>query len=220
VVTPRIGKPVEIQALWINALRIGSLRWSARWQAAADRAQDAFVARFINPTGGLFDVIDTDHVPGVNDAAVRPNQIFAVGGLPFAILKGTAAKQVMDLVETKLLTPLGLRTLSPDDPAYVGQYRGGPAERDSAYHQGTTWPWLMGPFVDAWLSVRGRTSVAKAEAAERFLPPLMAHLNEAGLGHVSEVADGDPPHVPGGCPFQAWSVSELIRIRHMLGLAT
>jgi glycogen debranching enzyme len=115
-----------------------------------------------------------------------------------------------------LLTPLGLRTLSPDDSAYCGRYAGGPAARDGAYHQGTAWPWLLGPFVDAWLAVRGRSTDAKSEAARRFLPPLEAHLDQAGLGHISEVVDGDAPHQPGGCPFQAWSLGEFIRIRKML----
>ncbi len=218
VVTPRIGKPVEIQALWINALFIAGDRWGPKWRLAAMRAQDAFARRFKNPEGGLFDVIDDGHVPGSTDASLRPNQIFAVGGLPMPLLGGSVASGIVDLVEARLLTPLGLRTLSADDPAYVGRYRGGPAARDGAYHQGTVWPWLMGAFVDAWLNVRGRTEAAKAEAAARFLPPLMAHLDEAGLGHVSEVADGDAPHVPGGCPFQAWSLGELIRVRRMCGL--
>jgi predicted glycogen debranching enzyme len=218
VVTPRIGKPVEIEALWINALRIGGVRWSADWTVMADRAQAAFIARFPQPGGGLFDVVDADHVAGTHDGSLRPNQIFAVGGLPFAILDGDLARAIVALVEKTLLTPLGLRSLSPDDPAYIGSYRGGPAARDAAYHQGTVWPWLMGAFVDAWLAVRGGTDAAKAEAANRFLPPLMAHLDEAGLGHVSEVADGDFPHAPGGCPFQAWSLGELIRIRRRLGL--
>jgi predicted glycogen debranching enzyme len=218
VVTPRLGKPVEIQALWINALRIGGIRWSAAWTAMADRAQSSFITRFLRPGGGLFDVIDCDHVAGTEDGSLRPNQIFAVGGLPFAIVDGDVARQIVAIVEKTLLTPLGLRSLSPDDPAYVGRYQGGPAVRDAAYHQGTVWPWLMGAFVDAWVSVRGGSDAAKAEATGRFLPPLMAHLEEAGLGHVSEVADGDFPHAPGGCPFQAWSLGELIRIRRSLGV--
>ena len=218
VVTPRIGKPVEIQALWINALRIAAMRWSPRWKEAADRADAAFAARFVIPGSGLCDVVDVDHVSGACDVSVRPNQILAVGGLPFPLLQGAAARSVVDVVEARLLTPLGLRSLSPDDPAYIGHYRGDPAARDGAYHQGTVWPWLIGPFVDAWLAVRGRSSTAKHEARERFLAPLMAHLDHAGLGHVSEVADGDPPHTPGGCPFQAWSLGELLRMRRMLDL--
>jgi predicted glycogen debranching enzyme len=217
VITPRIGKPVEIQALWINALRIASIRWSLDWKKAADRAQASF-ARFIQADGSLVDVLDADHVSGKLDASRRPNQIFAVGGLPFAILGGEAAHAVVMAVEATLLTPIGLRSLCPSDPAYVGQYRGGPAERDGAYHQGTVWPWLMGGFVDAWLAVHGRDHDVKEDAKARFLAPLMAHLNVAGLGHVSEIADGDAPHAPAGCPFQAWSLGELIRIRRMVGL--
>jgi predicted glycogen debranching enzyme len=216
VITPRIGKPVEIQALWINALRIAG-RWSDRWVATASAALAAFQARFPNPeNGGLFDVVDVDHRAGENDKRVRPNQIFAVGGLPYAVLEGDLARGVVDLVERMLLTPLGLRSLAPEDADYVPHYRGGPAERDAAYHQGTVWPWLIGPFVEAWLRVNGQTETAKAEARARFMPPLVAHLETAGLGHVSEVADGDPPHTPGGCPFQAWSLGELIRVQRLL----
>jgi predicted glycogen debranching enzyme len=216
VVTPRIGKPVEIQALWINALRIAG-RWSNSWAATERIAHAAFRARFPNQeNGGLFDVVDVGHQAGENDRRVRPNQIFAVGGLPYPVLEGDLARGVVDLVEQKLLTPLGLRSLAPDDADYVPRYRGGPAERDAAYHQGTVWPWLIGPFVEAWLRVHGQSETTKAEARARFMPPLLAHLETAGLGHVSEVADGDPPHTPGGCPFQAWSLGELIRVQRML----
>jgi len=217
VVTPRIGKPVEVEALWINALRIAQ-RWSPRWAAAEHAARTAFAARFPNPaTGGLFDVVDADHVPGKTDDRIRPNQIFAVGGLPYPVLDSAAARGVVDLVEAKLLTPLGLRSLAREDPDYVPRYRGGPQKRDAAYHQGTVWPWLIGPFVEAWLRVRGHSAAAKSEARTRFLLPLLQHLETAGLGHVSEVADGDPPHTPGGCPFQAWSLGELIRVRRLVG---
>jgi predicted glycogen debranching enzyme len=220
VVTPRIGKPVEVEALWINALCIAR-RWSPRWAAAEGAARAAFAARFPNSAnGGLFDVVDADHVPGRNDARIRPNQIFAVGGLPYPVLDGETARGVVDLVQAKLLTPLGLRSLAHDDPDYVPHYRGGPRERDAAYHQGTVWPCLIGPFVEAWLRVRGPSAAAKAEARARFLPPLLQHLETAGLGHVSEVADGDPPHAPGGCPFQAWSLGELIRVRRLVGEAS
>ena len=218
VVTPRIGKPVEIQALWINALHIAATRWEPRFAGIEATARASFAGRFANPAGGLFDVVDVDHVPGTHDAALRPNQILCVGGLPFPLLTGAAAASVVDVVEARLLTPLGLRSLSPNDPAYVGRYGGDARTRDGAYHQGTVWPWLLGPFVDAWLSVRGRSAAALAEGRARFLPPLEQHLGEAGLGHISEVADGDAPHEPGGCPFQAWSLGEYIRIRRMLGL--
>ncbi len=218
VVTPRRGKPVEIQALWVNALAIAAARWSPGWAGPERAARAAFAARFPNPEGGLHDVVDVDGEPGRIDASLRPNQIFAVGGLPFPLIEGQAARALVDLVEAKLLTPLGLRTLSPDDPAYVPRYRGDLVARDAAYHQGTAWPWLLGPFVDAWLAVRGRTAEAKAEAASRFLAPLMAHLRSNGLGHVSEVVDGEAPHHAGGCPWQAWSLGELLRIRRMLDL--
>ncbi len=215
VVTPRTGKPVEVQALWINALRIAA-DWpgGGRWVGPAGRAGAALLARFPDPvSGGLLDVVDGDPAEA---ARIRPNQILAVGGLPHAILPRDLARRVVDLVEARLLTPLGLRTLDPADPAYRGRYHGGVLDRDGAYHQGTAWPWLLGPFVEAWLRVRGCTQEAKSEARARFLPPLYAHLHETGLGHVSEVVDGDAPHTPGGCPFQAWSLGELLRIEAML----
>jgi glycogen debranching enzyme len=218
VITPRIGKPVEVQALWINGLRIAAQHgWGEPWRAMADKAASAFLARFPAPEGGLYDVVDVDHEPGAVDARVRPNQILAVGGLPFAVLTGAPARRVVDHVEASLLTPLGLRSLAPNEPGYCGQYRGDARARDSAYHQGTVWPWLIGSFVDGWLAVRGRTEVAREEGRRRFLAPLLTHLGVAGLGHISEVADGDFPHAPGGCPFQAWSLGELRRLQGMLG---
>jgi predicted glycogen debranching enzyme len=213
VVTPRIGKPVEIQALWINALRIAGGEWSV----LAKRATASFQARFPDPrTGGLADVVDADHVAGRVDARVRPNQIFAVGGLPFPVLEGGIAKRIVDLAEQVLLTPMGLRSLAPDDPDYAPHYRGGPRERDGAYHQGTVWPWLIGPFVEAWLRVNGRTPTRREEARRRFIAPLQASMDRYGIGHICEVADGEAPHAPGGCPFQAWSVGELIRAERLL----
>ncbi|WP_028221119.1 amylo-alpha-1,6-glucosidase [Paraburkholderia oxyphila] len=217
VVTPRIGKPVEVEALWINALRIAGA-WDARWRELEARASASFAERFVDPsTGALFDVIDVDHVEGKVDRSIRPNQIFAAGGLPFALLEGDAARPVVTEVQTHLLTPMGLRTLAPADPAYCGRYGGGVLERDGAYHQGTVWPWLLGPFVDAWLRVNGDTAVQRALAHERFVAPLLAHLDRAGLDHISEVADGDAPHTPGGAPFQAWSLGELLRMLKRLG---
>jgi glycogen debranching enzyme len=178
----------------------------------------AFGERFWNEDDGcLFDVVDDGHVPGAVDPRFRPNQIFAIGGLPFAVLEGERARRVVDLVEARLLTPLGLRTLARYEPGYAGRYEGGVRERDTAYHQGTAWPWLLGPFVEAWLRVRGQAAEAKREARERFLTPLLRHVDEAGLGHVSEIADGDAPHMPRGCPFQAWSLGELLRIERLLG---
>ena len=217
VVTPRIGKPVEVQALWINALRTAAA-WNPRWTELATRATQAFQQRFIDPaSGALYDVVDADHEPGKLDRSIRPNQLFAVGGLPFAVIdNGATARAVVDQCEQLLLTPLGLRTLTPNDPAYKGRYTGTPLERDGAYHQGTVWPWLMGPFVDAWLRVHGDDQASKAVARERFLRPLREHLHGAGLDHLSEVADGDAPHTPGGTPFQAWSLGELMRLERLL----
>src|SRR6266545_2965749 len=216
VVTPRIGKPVEVQALWVNALKIGA-RFSPRWSDLARTATASFAARFWNEKRGfLYDVVDCDHVAGTFDAHLRPNQIFAVGGLPFALLEGDRARRVVDAVEARLWTPLGLRSLAPDDPSYVGRYSGGVPARDGAYHQGTVWPWLAGPLAEAWVRVRGGTAAAQREAREKFLAPLLHHMNEAGLGHISEIADGDPPHTPRGCPFQAWSVGEALRLDRLV----
>ena len=207
-ITPRIGKPVEIQALWINALRGAG----GRHAVLAERAQAAFAARFWNAAAGaLYDVVDVDHVAGTADARMRPNQILAVGGLPHRLLAGDRASAVVAAVERDLVTPLGLRTLARSDPAYQPRCEGGVAQRDGAYHQGTVWPWLIGAFVDAWLHVNGDDGAHRFEARQRFLTPLLSHLQVAGLGHVSEIVDGDPPHMPRGCPFQAWSLGELIR---------
>ncbi len=246
VVTPRIGKPVEVQALWVNALRIGARLLAGTdagrrargatagarardWLALHDRALASFRDRFWNESRGwLHDVIDVDHVPGRVDSALRPNQIFAVGGLPFALLDGDRARRVVDAIEASLLTPLGLRTLAPGEPGYAPRYEGGPHARDSAYHNGTVWPWLIGPFVEAWVRVRGGSRDAKRKARSRFLEPLLARIGgdaaaaatagvdrasaATGLGHLPEIADGDPPHAPRGCPFQAWSLGEAIRL--------
>ena len=218
VVTPRIGKPVEIQALWINALKIAS-SFTDQFRDLLDTAIGSFARRFWNGEAGcLHDVVDADHEPGKVDASMRPNQIFAVGGLPFALVEGERARSIVDAVEAKLWTPLGLRSLSPEDSSYRGRYEGGPRERDGAYHQGTVWPFLAGAFVDAWLKVHGGTDTARQEARAKFLSPLREHLDEAGLGHVSEIADGDAPHTPRGCPFQAWSVGELLRIERALNV--
>jgi predicted glycogen debranching enzyme len=212
VVTPRRGKPVEIQALWVHAL-LAAARLEPSYEAPAALARAALDARFWNDERVmLFDIVDVDHVPGATDAACRPNQIFAAGGLPVTLLTPERAWSVVAAVERELWTPLGLRTLARGEAAYAPHYAGGVRERDGAYHQGTVWPWLIGPFVEAWVKVHGGTRAAKAIARARFVTPLLAHLGQAGLGHVSEVADGDAPHRPGGCPFQAWSVGELLRL--------
>ncbi|ARP84441.1 glycogen debranching protein [Bordetella genomosp. 8] len=224
VVTPRIGKPVEVQALWINALRIAAA-WNAGCRELERQATASFARRFPKPDGsGLYDVVDDGHEAGRLDGSVRPNQLFAVGGLPHAIVQGPLARAVVAQVEAALLTPMGPRTLAPGDPAYTGHYRGGPVQRDAAYHQGTAWPWLIGAFVQAWLRTRATAGAqgdelspaALEQARERWLAPLYRHLDEAGLDHVSEIADGDAPHRCAGAPFQAWSLGELLRVENML----
>jgi glycogen debranching enzyme len=214
VVTPRQGKPVEIQALWHNALRVmadlasvfGDAAAGARYSALADRARERFLQVFWNDaTGCLFDVI-TDGAP---DSSIRPNQIFAVS-LPYPLVPSEQALRVVDVVEWELLTSYGLRTLSPRDPNYRGRYDGDPRSRDGAYHQGTVWPWLLGAFLTAYVRVHGGTEEARRRA-DHFLHPLRAHMLEAGLGQISEVFDGDAPHRPGGCFAQAWSVAEVLR---------
>jgi predicted glycogen debranching enzyme len=212
VITPRIGKPVEIQALWLNAVAAAG-RSQCRWREVFERGRASFIDRFWSDTTGyLADVVDVDHVPGTRDDSFRPNQILAIGGLPMALMDGERAKRVVDEVERRLVTPLGLRSLAPGAPGYSARYEGGPSLRDGVYHQGTVWPWLIGPFVQAWLRVRGNTSAARREARLRFLQPLLVHLETAGLGHVSEIADAEEPFTPRGCPFQAWSLGELIRL--------
>ena len=212
VVTPRIGKPVEVQALWLNALWIAR-SFSDRFGASFERGRRAFLERFWNPDGGyLYDVVDVDHRHGTVDASFRPNQIFAVGGLPLPLLEGDRAQSVVDTVEARLLTPSGMRSLAPGEPGYTPRYVGGVRERDGAYHQGTVWPWLLGPFVEAWVRVRGGTAAAKRAARERFHAPLVAQLERAGLGHIFEIADAETPFTPRGCPFQAWSVGEALRL--------
>ncbi|MFN0084017.1 MAG: amylo-alpha-1,6-glucosidase [Blastocatellia bacterium] len=214
VVTPRIGNPVEIQALWYHALcvmadfaaRFGDPDRASRCRAMAARARTSFNRKFWNDsTGCLFDVIDGEH----RDGSIRPNQIFAVS-LGHAILDDDRAASVVDVVERELLTPVGLRSLSPGDPQYIGRYLGGVCERDGAYHQGTVWPWLIGPFVSAWLRVHGGSKPARRRA-RRMLDGFEAHLSSAGLGQVSEIFDGDAPHHPCGCIAQAWSVAEVLR---------
>lgn len=210
-VTPRVGKPVELQALWANALAFGS-RWSEHWGDVADRVRQSFHARFWNAEREcLFDVVDVDHRAGAVDGSVRPNQVLACGGLPIALVEGERLRRVVDVLERKLWTPLGLRSLAPDESGYRGRCEGAPAERDRAYHQGTVWPWLVYSFVDAWVRASGGTKEAWAAARRRFLPEIARHLDVAGSGHVSEIADGDAPYTPRGCPFQAWSVGETIR---------
>ena len=212
VVTPRTGKPVEIQALWLNALRIAE-EFTTDHRDMLRQGLKSFNSRFSNPSAGcLYDVVDVDHVRGTADASIRPNQLLAIGGLPYAVLDSELSRSVVDVVEARLWTPLGLRTLPHDDSRYVPRYEGGVLSRDGSYHQGTVWPWLLGPFVEAWVRVRGGGADALREARLRFFDPLVEHLAHAGVGHISEIADADPPHMARGCPFQAWSVGEALRL--------
>ena len=206
VVTPRIGKPVEINALWYNALvalaalaeRIGESGTSYR--LAAEQAGAGF-ARFLRPDGqGLFDVLDGPQGPGDNDASLRPNQVFAVS-LPASPLDPAAQRAVIAAC-APLVTPFGLRSLAPSDPAYRPIITGPPYERDGAYHQGTVWAWLLGHWALANYRVSG-----DAAAAQAILAGIEPHLFDAGLGQISEIFDGDKPHTPRGCPAQAWSVA-------------
>ena len=220
VITPRHGKPVEINALWYNALCLmaewgveaGDAGHAAGYDLMAETAARSFDRLFWNPARGcLHDVIRPDGP----DPRIRPNQIFAVS-LPFPLLSPERRAAVVDVVERELLTPVGLRTLARGEPDYVPHYRGGPAERDGAYHQGTVWPWLLGPFVRAFLRVRGRTAETLARG-RALLAGLERHLDEACIGHVSEVFDAEPPHRPGGAPAQAWSVAEPLSLLSILG---
>ncbi|MCS6860846.1 MAG: amylo-alpha-1,6-glucosidase [Abditibacteriales bacterium] len=214
VVTPRNGKAVEINALWYNALRIME-DWARRfdkpvdasdYREAAQRVEAHFERTFWNEAlGCLFDCVDGDRY----DASVRPNQIFALS-LPYTLLSREKQLKVLQVVGGELLTPYGLRSLSPRSAGYVGRYEGNQWQRDGAYHQGTVWAWLMGPFITAYVKVHRRTPKAKREAAA-FIEPLRAHLLDAGLGSISEIFDGDPPHAPKGCIAQAWSVAEILR---------
>lgn len=207
VVTPRIGKPVEIQALWYNALRtlaalarqFGDGARADALTALAEKTQRSFVEQFWDRERGYL-------LDNMGDASIRPNQIFAVS-LPYTMLDEEQARAVVETVERHLLTPLGLRSLSPGDPAYRGRYEGGVMERDSAYHQGPVWLWLMGPFVSAY----ARVYPGSARVAE-LVNGMRPHLREAGVGQMSEIADGDAPFTPRGCFAQAWSVAEALRV--------
>jgi predicted glycogen debranching enzyme len=214
VVTPRHGKAVEIQALWYNALRTmaefaaacGKAADLLHFAALADQARGSFCDLFWNQREGcLFDLVDG----AARDSSIRPNQIFAVS-LHHRILTADRAKRIVQVVERELLTPYGLRTLSPADPKYRGRFDGDPASRDSAYHQGTVWPWLLGPFIHAYVRVHDRSPGSLARAVQ-WIEPLKNFLEDRGVGQLPEVFDGDAPHHPGGCIAQAWSVAEMLR---------
>jgi predicted glycogen debranching enzyme len=214
VVTPRRGKPVEIQALWYNALCImeelaqsmGDDTARKRYSNMAALTKWSFNRLLWNENGGyLYDVVNG----GPPDASIRPNQILAVS-LPHTMLIPERARLVVATVQENLLTPYGLRSLAPTDPQYRGRYEGDGATRDSAYHQGTVWPWLMGPFITAYIKVHEGAASARQQA-EKWLAALPEHLSDAGLGHISEIFDGKAPQRPVGCVAQAWSVAEILR---------
>ncbi len=212
VVTPRRGKTVEINALWYNALRLAE-QWSRQsgdaaaaegYARLAERARESFNRRFWNESAGfLFDVVDGERG---DDPALRPNQILAIS-LPNPVLDRSRWRAVMDAVERELLTPVGLRSLSRRHPDFRKRYDGDLRSRDAAYHQGTVWAWLIGPFIDAWLKLHPEES----GRARRFLDGFHSHLSEACIGSVSEIFDAEPPFIPRGCIAQAWSVAEVLR---------
>ena len=212
VVTPRSGKAVEINSLWYNALaifaeltrRFGRERQTANWVTEAARVKRRFSTVFWNSGKGyLYDCVDGER----RDDSLRPNQIFALS-LPYPLIEGSQALKILTAVTDKLYTPFGLRSLTPEHPAYCPAYRGGPRERDSAYHQGTVWSWLLGPYVSALVNVLG--PLGRERAAEVFAG-IRPHLEDAGIGTVSEIFDAEPPYLPRGCIAQAWSVAELLR---------
>jgi predicted glycogen debranching enzyme len=217
-VTPRHGCPVEVNALWYNALAFSD-QLAAEFNSPEDRCpalleqvRRSFGERFwLENDGYLGDV----YHDGRLDPAIRPNQIFAVS-LPFPVLDADRHPAVVETVRRHLLTPYGLRTLSPRNSDYKGLYEGAPAERDAAYHQGTVWPWLLGAYGEAELRTSRDRERSGKSLLDTLTPLLTTHLREAGLGSISEIFDGNPPHQPNGCPAQAWSVGELTRLLHLL----
>jgi predicted glycogen debranching enzyme len=223
VVTPRHGKPVEIVALWYNALRItgqwaetlGRPTEAAQFSKEAARVRKAFEEKFWNAElGCLYDVV----MPTAKDPSIRPNQLFAVS-LPWPLLDSERAQAMVEVVQKNLLTRVGLRTLAPSDPAYRPRFEGDMRSRDSAYHQGTVWPWLMGPFISAYLNAFGETA-ASIDVCEKLLEGMEQELTACCLGSLSEVYDADEPRRPGGCPAQLWSVAQLMIARRRVDKAS
>ncbi len=212
VVTPRQGKAVEINALWYNALmifaelsqRFGNAAEVRQFSQRAEQVKTRFGEVFLNKAAGyLYDYIDGEH----QDVALRPNQIFALS-LPFPLLEGKYAEQVLKIVEEKLHTPVGLRSLAVNESGYRPHYGGDSWSRDSAYHQGTVWSWLLGPLITAIVRVEGE---AGKQRAKQLLEQIKPHLSDAGIGTISEIFDAEPPHAPRGCMAQAWGVAEVLR---------
>jgi predicted glycogen debranching enzyme len=207
-VTPRIGKPVEVNALWYNAL-LSLTQFSrllekptAEYKSLAERVRASFKRFWNDAKGYCFDVIDG---PAGHDASLRPNQLIAVS-LPESPLTLVQQRSVVEACARHLLTSHGLRSLAPEDSSYRGHYGGDPNERDAAYHQGTVWGWLLGPFALAHLR-----AFRDPVTAASFLEPMAEHLKTHGLGTASEIFDGDPPFTPRGCFAQAWTVAEILR---------
>jgi predicted glycogen debranching enzyme len=219
-VTPRHGKPVEVNALWYNALRL-SERWARQlgdgprarsFGREADLVSGAFDRAFWNDARRCcFDVV----LPEGPDSRLRPNQLLAVG-LPFPLLDGRRRAMVLEMVEAALVTPVGLRTLARGDPGYRASYRGGPPERDAAYHQGLVWPWLLGPYVDALFAVRGDSAETRTRA-RAAVASLVGRMETGCLGQLPECFEPEPPFRPVGAPAQAWSVAEVLRVLARIG---
>jgi len=215
-ITPRVGKAVEIQALWYNTLRImqllannfGEKALAEKYAGMADKTRISFNEKFWNTKAGcLFDVLDTNDT----DASLRPNQIFAVS-LDFSMLDKDRGAQVVNMVNRELVTPYGLRTLALNDPKFVGKCFGDRLSRDTSYHNGTIWPWLMGPFITAYLKINGYSTESREYAMQNLVLPLFSNgINQAGLGTLSEIYDCDSPNTPRGCISQAWSIAEPLR---------
>jgi glycogen debranching enzyme len=215
-VTPRAGKAVEVQALWYNALKtaellaskLGERGLAEKYLQAAEKARGNFVERFWNAQKDcLFDVVTESG----KDESLRPNQIIAVS-LDFTMLDKVKSEKTVNVVRGELSTPYGLRTLAKDDSRYIGIYAGDRRSRDKAYHNGTVWPWLLGPFTTAFVKTTGPIEFRREYALRNFLLPLFnEQILKAGLGTLSEIFDGDAPHAPRGCISQAWSIAEPLR---------
>jgi glycogen debranching enzyme len=222
VVTPRRGKAVEINALWFNALKLME-HWAEQhgddpidYHRRADRVQRSFNERFWFADGGhLHDVVDVDGISGTVDQKCRPNQVLAIA-LPHPVLVRERWAPVIRTVRDRLLTPVGLRSLAPGDHDYKPRYFGDLRARDAAYHQGTVWAWLVGPFVDAWLKVYPDDAAFAQHTVEGFIP----HLDDGCIGSISEVFDADEPYTQRGCIAQAWSVAEVLRVWVKLAAGT